>query len=147
VNRPWSKRQVDFRLIPDTRNTGTVALAGDRPSVSDRHRQGNGRERRIRPHAREALGVAPSDISVGYADSDAGFNGTGPGGSRCTVMMTGAVIGGAQALRDKLLRITSHMMECAPEDLGLRDGAVGVKGVPGMQETNARSRWPRTTSD
>jgi CO/xanthine dehydrogenase Mo-binding subunit len=98
---------------------------------------GNSPETVVTQVVAETLGVAPSDISVGYADSDSGFNGTGPGGSRYTVMVTGAIVGGAQALREKLFRIASHMMECAPADLEIRDGAVGVKGVPGMQKSIA----------
>ena len=38
----------------------------------------------------EKLEMDPADIAVGYADSDKGFNSSGPGGSRFTVMIAGA---------------------------------------------------------
>jgi len=85
----------------------------------------------------EALTMEPSDVSVGYADTDAGFNGTGPGGSRYTVMVAGAVVAGARTLREKLFKFAAHMMECGTGDLELRSGNIGVKGVPDMEKSIA----------
>lgn len=85
----------------------------------------------------EKLQIDPQDITVTYSDTDHGINGTGPGGSRYTVMVAGAVVGAAQQLKEKLIRVASHMMETDAADLELRDGKVGVKGVPGMEKTFA----------
>jgi len=85
----------------------------------------------------EQLQIDPQDIIVTYSDSDHGLNGTGPGGSRFTVMLAGAVVGAAQQLREKLIRVAAHMMEADTNDLELRDGKVGVRGVPGMEKTFA----------
>ena len=85
----------------------------------------------------EQLQMDPQDIVVTYSDSDHGLNGTGPGGSRFTVMLAGAVVGAAGQLREKLIRVASHMLEADASDLELRDGKVGVKGVPGMEKTLA----------
>jgi CO/xanthine dehydrogenase Mo-binding subunit len=85
----------------------------------------------------ELLKLDPSDISVTYSDTDHGLAGTGPGGSRYTVMVAGALVGASAVIRDKLLRVAGHMLEVAPGDLELRDGKVGVKGVPGMEKTIA----------
>lgn len=85
----------------------------------------------------ELLKLDPADISVTYSDTDHGLAGTGPGGSRYTVMVAGALVGASAAIRDKLLRVASHMLEAASSDLELRDGKVGVKGVPGMEKTIA----------
>jgi CO/xanthine dehydrogenase Mo-binding subunit len=74
---------------------------------------------------------------VTYSDSDHGINGTGPGGSRYTVMLAGAVVGAAQQLKEKIIRVAAHMLEANAADLELRDGKVGVKGVPGMEKTLA----------
>ena len=99
----------------------------------------------------EQLQIDPQDIVVTYSDSDHGLNGTGPGGSRFTVMLAGAVVGAAQQLKEKLIRIAAHMMEADASDLELRDGKVGVRGVPGMEKTLAevalhahffRLSWP-----
>ena len=85
----------------------------------------------------EQLQIDPQDIIVTYSDSDHGLNGTGPGGSRFTVMLAGAVVGAAHQLREKLIRVAAHMMEADTNDLELRDGKVGVRGVPGMEKTFA----------
>ena len=78
----------------------------------------------------EQLTLDPENIEVTYSDSDHGFNSTGPGGSRFTVMITGAVVGAADQLKKKLLRIAGHLMEADTEDLEFRDGAVSLKGAP-----------------
>ena len=85
----------------------------------------------------EQLQIDPQDVIVTYSDSDHGLNGTGPGGSRFTVMLAGAVVGAAHQLKHKLIRVASHMLETDASDLELRDGKIGVRGVPGMEKTFA----------
>jgi CO/xanthine dehydrogenase Mo-binding subunit len=85
----------------------------------------------------EKLEMDPGDISVGYADSDKGFNSSGPGGSRFTVMIAGAVSGAADVIKEKMLRVASHMLEADPSDLEFRGGKIGVQGVPGKEKTIA----------
>jgi CO/xanthine dehydrogenase Mo-binding subunit len=85
----------------------------------------------------EQLTMDPADISIAYADTDHGLAGTGPGGSRYTVMIAGALVGASTVIRNKLFRVASHMLEASPSDLELRDGRVGVKGVPGMEKSLA----------
>ena len=63
--------------------------------------------------------------------------GTGPGGSRYTVMVSGAVAGAAAQLKEKLKRIASDKLEVAEDDLEFREGAVGVRGAPDRQLTLA----------
>ena len=81
----------------------------------------------------EQLTIDPADIEITYSDTDQGLNSTGPGGSRFTVMVTGAIVGAAGKIREKLFRIAAHLMEADVRDLALEDGAVHVKGVPGMK--------------
>jgi len=85
----------------------------------------------------EQMTLDPADIEVTYSDSDQGFNSTGPGGSRFTVMVTGAVVGAAHKLKKKLLRIAGHLMEADTADLEFRDGAVSLKGAPDKRLTIA----------
>lgn len=85
----------------------------------------------------EQLTIDPSDIEVTYSDSDHGFNSAGPSGSRFTVMMTGALVGAAHTLKEKLLRIAGHLMEADAADLEFRDGAVSIKGAPEKRLTIA----------
>ncbi len=85
----------------------------------------------------EQFQVDPSTVSVVYADTDSGLNSTGPGGSRFTVMIAGAIVGAAVRVKDKMRRIAAHMMEVGDADLEFREGHIGVKGVPGMSKTIA----------
>ena len=77
----------------------------------------------------EQLKIDPANISVSYSDTDQGLSGTGPGGSRYTVMVSGALVGAAKILKDKLFKLAGHMMEVSEDDLELRDGKIGVKGT------------------
>src|ERR1700730_336468 len=85
----------------------------------------------------EQLKIDPADIGVTYSDTDHGLAGTGPGGSRYTVMVAGALVGASSIIKEKLLRVAGHMLEAAPGDLELRDGKVGVKGAPGLEKSLA----------
>jgi len=90
---------------------------------------GNSPETMVVQILAEHLTMNPADISVSYADSDAGLNGTGPGGSRYTVMIAGAITGAAKKIKTKLLKVASHMLEADVGDLELADGHVSVKGT------------------
>src|SRR5260370_40703117 len=58
----------------------------------------------------EQLQMDPQDIVVTYSDSAHGLNGTGPRGSRFTVMLAGAVVGSAGQLRGTLIPLASHLL-------------------------------------
>jgi CO/xanthine dehydrogenase Mo-binding subunit len=119
-----SPEAVSMRIDP----TGKVFIRLNSPFW------GNSPETVVTQIVSEALTLEPSDVSIGYADTDAGFNGTGPGGSRYTVMVAGAVVKAAKTLREKLFRFAAHMMGCTESDLELRDGKIGVKGHPAMEK-------------
>ena len=76
----------------------------------------------------------PAQINIVYSDTQSGYNSTGPGGSRFTVMIAGAIVGASIKLKEKMLRIAGRMLEARPEDLEFRAGKIGVKGVPGMEK-------------
>lgn len=78
----------------------------------------------------EEFGVEPETVNVSYADTSRALPGTGPGGSRFTVMVAGAVRGASRKLKKKLIDIAAHSLEVAPEDLELVDGQVQVIGAP-----------------
>ncbi|MGV9875738.1 xanthine dehydrogenase family protein molybdopterin-binding subunit [Streptomyces cellulosae] len=78
----------------------------------------------------EEFGIAPESVNIRYADSAHALPGTGPGGSRYTVMLAGAVRGAARKLQKKLIDIAAHTLEVAAEDLELVDARVQVKGAP-----------------
>jgi len=77
----------------------------------------------------EQLTMDPSDIEIIYADTDQGLMGTGPGGSRYTVMIAGAIGGATLELRQKMFKIAGHLMEANESDLELQNGRVSVRGT------------------
>ncbi|MCZ7567117.1 MAG: xanthine dehydrogenase family protein molybdopterin-binding subunit [Ardenticatenaceae bacterium] len=78
----------------------------------------------------EQLTIDPADIEVNYSDTDQGLDATGPGGSRFTVMLAGALAGAAAEIKAKLFKVGAHMLEAAEADLELHDGQVSVRGAP-----------------
>ena len=79
------------------------------------------------------LGVNPAEIAIDLAPTMHGLPSAGPGGSRMTVMLSGAVAGAARKLKQKIFEIAAHLLEAAPDDLELRDGVVQVKGSPDVK--------------
>src|SRR5262249_23488813 len=53
--------------------------------------------------------------------------------SRSTVTLSAAIHGASDRLRAKAFAIAANLLECDAADLELRDGAVGIVGVPGAQ--------------
>jgi len=85
----------------------------------------------------EQFQIDPAQVNVVYADTSSGFNSSGPGGSRFTVMVSGAIVGASLKVKDKMARIAAQMLEADAGDLEFREGKIGVKGVPGMEKSIA----------
>ena len=85
----------------------------------------------------EEFGVDPTDVSVTYDSTYHGLPSAGPGGSRMTVMLSGALRGAAAKVKEKMFKIAAHALEASPDDLELSEGRVSVKGVPGKSLTIA----------
>jgi CO/xanthine dehydrogenase Mo-binding subunit len=98
---------------------------------------GNSPETVVSQVVAEEFDIEPSSVVVTYADSQHALPGTGPGGSRYTVMVSGAVTGAAMQVKDKIRRIASHQLEVAEGDLEFREGAVSVVGSPDRRLTLA----------
>jgi CO/xanthine dehydrogenase Mo-binding subunit len=96
---------------------------------------GNSPETVVAQIIAEQFKIAPTDVQFSYADSQSGFNGVGPQGSRFTTMIAGAVVSASIRLQAKLKKLAANLLECSEVDLELRDGHVGVKGVPGQQKS------------
>ena len=91
---------------------------------------GNSPETVVSQVVAEEFDVDPASVVVTYADSQHALPGTGPGGSRFTVMVSGAVAGAAAEVKEKIKRIASHKLEASGEDLEFREGGVNVVGSP-----------------
>jgi carbon-monoxide dehydrogenase large subunit len=77
----------------------------------------------------DEIGVTPDLIKVVHGDTDRGPYGWGTFASRSLVISGGATLIAAQKVRAKLIKIASHMLEAAPEDIVLEDGAAKVAGT------------------
>ncbi len=91
---------------------------------------GNSPETVVAQVVAEEFGIAPEDVAVTYNDSTSGAISAGPGGSRLTVMLSGAARGASRQIRDKMARIAAHHMEADPRDMECVDGTFRVRGVP-----------------
>jgi aerobic carbon-monoxide dehydrogenase large subunit len=95
--------------------------------------QGQGMETIFSQVMADLWKVAPEDVVPTFADTAAIAIGFGTMASRSTVTASAAMHVASSRLRDKVFAIASHLLECAPADLELREGGVGVVGVPGAQ--------------
>lgn len=78
----------------------------------------------------EVLGMAPEDVSVMGADTDATPYESGTGGSNTTYRVGNTVKQAAEDARAKLLDLAAERLEANVEDLEIRDKQVSVKGSP-----------------
>ncbi len=94
--------------------------------------QGQGMETIFAQIVADQWKVPPEDVVVALADTAAISVGFGTMASRSTVTASGAMCGASEKLREKVFAVAAGILECAPADLELRDGGVGVVGVPGQ---------------
>jgi carbon-monoxide dehydrogenase large subunit len=93
--------------------------------------QGQGMETIFSQVAADLWRVTPDDVVVTLADTAAIAIGFGTMASRSTVTQSAAMYHASERLREKVFAIAANILECAPADLELRDGGVGVVGIPG----------------
>ena len=99
--------------------------------------QGQGMETIFAQVAADTWAVKPEEVVISLADTSLIAIGFGTIASRSTVTLSAAIHYASERLRTKVFAIAANMMECAPADLELRNGKVGVAGVPGMEVTLA----------
>ncbi len=97
--------------------------------------QGQGMETIFAQVVADTWSVDPADVVIALADTSTIAIGFGTLASRSTVTLSAAIHHASEHLRTKVFAIAANMMECAPADLELRNGKVGVVGVPGMEVT------------
>ncbi|MGH7059242.1 MAG: xanthine dehydrogenase family protein molybdopterin-binding subunit, partial [Stellaceae bacterium] len=100
--------------------------------------QGQGMETIFSQIVADLWKIAPENVVLTFADTAAIAIGFGTMASRSTVTASAAMHQASTRLRDKVFAIASHLLECAPADLELRDGGVGIAGVPGAQVSFAQ---------
>ena len=79
--------------------------------------------------AAEAVGVPLKRVTVTMSDSHVTPMVGMTAGSRQTMISGGATLSSGQELRSRLLRGAAELLEAAPEDLGIREGNIYVRGA------------------
>jgi CO/xanthine dehydrogenase Mo-binding subunit len=74
------------------------------------------------------FGVQLGDVQVVPQDTLSAPPHFGPGGSRLGVAITGAVLGAAALVRDKLIKVAANLLEVDPTSVELMDGKLRVHG-------------------
>ena len=94
--------------------------------------QGQGMETIFAQIVADTWKVHPDNVIMALADTSAIAMGFGTIASRSTVTLSAAIHYASVPLREKVFAIAANMLECSPGDLELRDGGVGLLGVPGV---------------
>jgi len=100
--------------------------------------QGQGMETAYAQIVADQWKVRPEDVVVSLADTSVIPMGFGTMASRSMVTVSAAIHHASERLREKAFAIAANLLECAPADLELRDGGVGIVGVPGTSVSFAR---------
>jgi carbon-monoxide dehydrogenase large subunit len=77
----------------------------------------------------DELGIEPGQIAIVHGDTDRTPYGFGTFASRSLVIAGGATLCAARKVRTKLIRLASHLLEAAPEDIVLEAGNAKVAGT------------------
>jgi carbon-monoxide dehydrogenase large subunit len=97
----------------------------------------------------DAIGVDVSDVVVRQGDTAVAPYGGGTGGSRSGPMLGAALLETSTMLRERIFDHAADQLECSPDDLEMRDGAVTVRGTPTIAialESIARSAYKHSDS-
>ncbi len=115
----------------------TVSRSGAVHVYSGGTSVGQGIETVLAQIAADGLGVDPGVVRVTTGDTVAQPFGAGSWASRSTVVGGSAVHQAAAAVRERAVQLAARILEAAPEDLELRDGAIAVRGDPAATLTLA----------
>ena len=87
--------------------------------------------------AADRLGISPENVEVIHGDTNSGPWGWGTYGSRSLSVGGEAIARASERVQQKAKRICAAMLEAAPEDIELANGAFRVKGSPDQSMTMA----------
>ncbi len=96
---------------------------------------GQGLETTLSQIACQELGIEPAHISIRHGDTESTAFGFGTFASRSMVMSGGAVARASRILRDKIVRIGAHLLQCDASRARCADGRVlGPRGAVTIAE-------------
>lgn len=132
-------RHVGIGIVTYVEGTGIGPYEGARVQVEANGKiavatgvgtQGQGHFTSFAQIVADQLGVDVRNVEVTTGDTDQFHWGTGTFASRGAVVAGNAVGAAARAVRKKVLKLASELLEVSEDDLELVDGEVRVKGVP-----------------
>lgn len=92
--------------------------------------EGQGQHSFVASILADYFGINRDDVQVVTVDSLSAGPGTGPIGSRQAVMLSGAALGAAERVAEKLRKVAAVMLEADADDIELMNGALRIKGSP-----------------
>ena len=99
------------------------------------HSHGQGLETTLSQVAHQMLGIAHAKIKLVHGDTEVTPYSTGTWGSRCMIMSGGAVAAACEQLGERAKRIGAKLLQCSPDAVVLKDGAVtGPAGSISLSE-------------
>jgi aerobic carbon-monoxide dehydrogenase large subunit len=116
-------------------NTGTelstvkIDSTGSVTAIFGIASHGQGLETTLAQVVADELGARMEDVRVIQGDSAAVAHSTGTYASRSAVLAGGAATLAAKAVREKIIRVSSHLLEAAPADIRVEHGTVFVTGT------------------
>ncbi|MEE8390458.1 MAG: xanthine dehydrogenase family protein molybdopterin-binding subunit [Anaerolineae bacterium] len=130
---------VGIGVVPFIETTGVGPYEGARVTVGASGKisvatgvgtQGQGHFTSFAQIAADQLGVSPRDVRIVTGDTDQFHWGTGTFASRGAVVAGNAIHAAAKAVRGKILKLASKVLETPEEELELKDGTVRVADIP-----------------
>jgi aerobic carbon-monoxide dehydrogenase large subunit len=91
---------------------------------------GQGHETTFAQIVADQLGVHPDQVRLRQGDTDLTSYGWGTFGSRSIVIGGGAARKAADVVAGQLKKVAAHLLEVSEDDVELKAGAAGVRGVP-----------------
>lgn len=107
-----------------------VDLSGAITGVMNTTSSGQGHETLVSTVIGEILERDPETIRVVRADSLSALPSNSPVGSRMAIMLGGAAAGAARQIREALIEIAAHNLDCSIEAIVYTDGDMSVRGHP-----------------
>ncbi len=121
--------------MPESVTLNVDATGGITATLYSQAFWGNSPETMVAQLVAEEFDCDPHDVSIVYQGSRNGLPATGPGGSRTTVMLAGAIEGATAKIKAKATRAAAHLLEVDVEDLEWANGGIQVKGAPDARKT------------
>ncbi len=137
----WGPGQATFGLGVANQLFGSATVRVDRSGtvevLAGASGHGQGHTTSWAQIAADQLGISHDQVRVFEGDTAMIQTGTGTFASRSVSVDGAGVHLAAQKVRDKILKIAAHQLEVDPSDLEIRNGTIGVRGLPLDEEVVA----------